>query len=135
MKKIMLLCGALLVSVAAYFVITQFLFAQPTSPEPTPSVIVENTPSPGTVVSYEFMATESGTLALELVQQLADIETKDFGAAGKFVTSINGLTADEGHYWGFYVNDQFAQKGVSQTVLQEGDTIRFTYEELDPSQL
>lgn len=135
MKKILLVLGVMILSLLAFLGYTRTEFPQSSQSEPAPTITVENTPSPGTEVSYEFMATESGTVALQLIQQLAEIETKDFGAAGKFVSSINGLAADGGHYWGFYVNEEYAQKGVSQTVLQEGDTIRFTYEVIDPTQL
>ena len=135
MKKIVFVVGVLAIGIVVVLATTKLTPPQDSAPATTPTIIVENSPSPGKEVSYEFMATKSGTVALELVHQLAEIETKDFGTAGKFITGINGLTADEGHYWSFYVNDQYAQKGVSQTVLQEGDTIRFTYEEIDPTKL
>ncbi|HEX7018294.1 MAG TPA: DUF4430 domain-containing protein [Patescibacteria group bacterium] len=107
--------------------------AQPAQPVVSPPA-VEESPGDNKDVTYEFIATQSGTVALDLLQSKADIETKDFGGAGKFVTSINDLAADEGHYWGFYVNDEYAHQGVSQTILEEGDTIRFTYEKIDPTQ-
>lgn len=136
MKKILLpLSGVALILLAflAYYRL-QLTQSAPQAEPSIPAITMENSPSPGMEVSYEFMATKSGVVALDLIQQLAEIETKDFGAAGKFVTSINDLAADDGHYWGFYVNDQYAQQGVSQTVLQEGDKIRFTYEVIDPTQ-
>jgi len=78
--------------------------------------------------SYVYIATESGQLALDLIQANAEVETEDYGDAGQFVTSINGLAGSNEYYWAFYVNNEYAEQGASQTVLQEGDSIRFVYE-------
>lgn len=51
-----------------------------------------------------------------------------------FVTSINGVAGDNEHYWAFYVNDEFAQQGVSQTVLEGGDVVKFVYEEINQAE-
>jgi hypothetical protein len=77
---------------------------------------------------YEFVATMSGQTALELIQANVEVETQDFGDAGQFITSIGGLAGNEENYWAFYVNDEYAQVGASQTILEEGDKIKFTYE-------
>ncbi|MCD8484726.1 DUF4430 domain-containing protein [Candidatus Woesebacteria bacterium] len=82
---------------------------------------------------YTFTASEAMT-AEELLNSQAEVEYQDFGPGGKFVQSINGLASDEMYFWGFYVNDEFAQAGVSQTQLQPNDTIRFTYEKIEPLQ-
>lgn len=79
-------------------------------------------------VKYELVATQSGTLALDLIESALKVETKDYGDAGKFVTAIEGIAADSEHYWAFYVNGEYAQKGVSQTELVQGDVITFVYE-------
>ncbi|GIK84319.1 MAG: hypothetical protein BroJett025_09410 [Patescibacteria group bacterium] len=77
---------------------------------------------------FEFSATQSGQIALELIEANATIETQDFGDAGKFVTSINGLAGNSQNYWAFYLNGEYAEQGVSQTILEKGDTIKFVYE-------
>lgn len=76
----------------------------------------------------EFSATQSGQVALELLQANATVETQDFGDAGKFITSINGLVGSNQNYWAFYLNGEYAEQGVSQTVLTEGDSVKFVYE-------
>ncbi len=81
--------------------------------------------------SYTFTADKPMT-AQELLEANATVEFTDFGAAGNFVDSINGLAGNPEHFWGFYVNDAFAEAGVGQTNLQPGDTIRFTYEDIEP---
>lgn len=78
--------------------------------------------------SFEFTATQSGQIALALLEANATVETQEFGDAGKFVTSINGLVGNNQNYWAFYLNDEYAQQGASQTILEEGDKIKFVYE-------
>jgi len=77
---------------------------------------------------YEFTATQSGQIALELLKSGAEIESTDYGAAGQFVTGINGLKGNNEYYWAFYLNDAYAEQGASQTKLEKGDTIKFVYE-------
>lgn len=108
---------------------TEDLSATPTinaSPTTSPEPVVSETSEP--VTRYEFTATESGITALELLQSQANIETKDYGSAGQFVTSINGLAGNNDNFWAFYLNGDSAEKGASQTVLEAGDIIRFDYE-------
>lgn len=77
---------------------------------------------------FEFTATLSGQIALELLEANATVETQEFGDAGKFVTSINGLVGNNQNYWAFYLNDEYAQQGASQTILEKGDRVKFVYE-------
>jgi hypothetical protein len=101
---------------------------QPQPPSPTPvASLAPSSPQPAQT-TYEFTATESGTIALDLVQSQATIETQDYGEAGKFITSINGVAGNANNYWAFYVNGAYAQAGASQTKLKKGDIIKFVYE-------
>ena len=84
---------------------------------------------------YTFSASADGQTAEELLSANAEVEYTDYGDAGKFVRSIDGLSADDAHYWAFYVNGEYSQTGVSQTTLNEGDIITFTYEAIDLTQL
>lgn len=81
-------------------------------------------------ITYTFTSETDGITALELLTEQAEVETQDFGSAGAFVTSINGTPSNAQYYWSFFVNGEYAQQGASQTILQEGDTITFTYEEI-----
>lgn len=71
-----------------------------------------------------------GQTALELLETSAKIETEDYGLAGKFVTSINGVESDSKNFWAFYLNGELATAGASHTILEAGDTISFVYEEI-----
>ncbi len=94
--------------------------------EDSTNATVENT-------TYEFTANEDNQTALTLLESSAGVKTQDFGTAGKFVTAINGLESNNDYFWGFYVNGEFAQQGVTQTILSKGDVIKFIYEKAVPS--
>lgn len=79
-------------------------------------------------------ATVSGQTALDLLSANTDIETKDYGDAGQFVVGVNNLKGDNENYWAFYINDEFAQKGVSQTILEEGDVVKIVYEKINKAE-
>ncbi len=98
-------------------------------PDPQPPVA----PQAAQQTEYTFTAQRPMTAQL-LLETGAVVEFTDFGTAGNFVRSINGLAGDDEHFWAFYVNDEFAQAGVGQTNLQTGDTIRFVYEKIEPLQ-
>lgn len=83
--------------------------------------------------NYEFTASESGVIALDLLDAETEIVTEDFGNAGKYVTSINGLAGNKDYYWAFYVNNEYAEQGAGQTKLDKGDTIKFVYEAVTAS--
>ena len=74
-------------------------------------------------------ATKDGQTAFELLQSEAEVEYKEYDF-GIFIESINGTKADEKHYWALYVNGDYAQTGVGQTILKQGDQVLFTYEQL-----
>ncbi len=152
-KNIFLISGILLITlmVAGFLLVTQT--TKPTltedvqmdrveeQVEPTPAdsaPINLNSADPNSVdqnsPTLELVATESGQLAIDLLASNAQIETIDYGDAGEFVTNINGLAADKEHYWAFYVNEEYAEQGASQTKLVEGDIIKFVYETIWPSE-
>lgn len=123
-----------ILAVGVYFYNQQSKVVVPTSePEITP--IATETAQPETNSQLVLTATQNGQTALELLEAEAVIETKDYGEAGMFVTSINGLAGDNEHYWGFYINDEYAQQGVSQTILNNGDIVKFVYEEISQAEL
>lgn len=102
------------------------------SPQPTPPLEqIEVSPSPSAQV-VSLTATQSGQTALELLEANANVKTQEFDF-GVMIQSINGLAADDSHFWGLYVNGEFAQTGASETILEEGDIIEWRYEEFDSS--
>lgn len=50
---------------------------------------------------------------------------------GLYVKTVNGITADyeqDGVYWAFYINDEYAQTGVDSAVITEGESYSFKIE-------
>lgn len=53
------------------------------------------------------------------------------GDYGLFVKTVNGITADydaDGVYWAFYINGEYAQTGVGDTPIAEGEAYSFKVE-------
>ncbi len=98
----------------------------------TATASAQPTHQPLEVIS--FTASQSGQTAFELLEKRAEIEFTDYGQAGKFVNSINGLTSDDQHFWAFYLNGDSSQTGASQTQVNEGDLVEFKYETIEPGQ-
>ncbi len=52
------------------------------------------------------------------------------GPYGMSISEINGVRADstlDGAYWGFYVNEQYCNYGVSQQPVEDGDAFKIVY--------
>lgn len=52
------------------------------------------------------------------------------GPYGLSVSSVNGETADfnaDGAYWGFFVNDEYCNYGISQQPVHDGDAFVIAY--------
>lgn len=132
-KKILLL--VVLFGAAVWY--RDYLLTHKTvTPAPIPTSTDKQTQTVTTssvAAEHAFTATADGQTAQALLEANATVEYKDYGTAGKFVTSIDGLAADEGHYWAFYLNGKYSETGVSQTTLKKGDIITFTYEAVDPT--
>ena len=55
----------------------------------------------------------------------------DESGYGLYVKTVNGVTLDfeeDGAYWAFYVNGEYAQAGVDATEAKAGDTYAFKAE-------
>ena len=49
------------------------------------------------------------------------------GEYGLYMTHVNGIPAiweEDGYYWSFYINDEYAMTGVDQTPIAEGETYK-----------
>lgn len=66
----------------------------------------------------------------EALVELGLIEGEE-GDYGLFVKTVNGIKADydeDGVYWAFYINDQYATTGVDATEIKEGEVYSFKVE-------
>lgn len=54
----------------------------------------------------------------------------DEGPYGLYIKKVNGITADydiDKAYWAFYVNEDYASKGIDQTTIEKDKTYRLEY--------
>ncbi len=118
-----------LVGVAIYFLSNNGIEVPMVVPA---TQVVEEVVAPSATpaaVSLSFEAITDGQSALDLLKESAQVEYQEFDF-GVMVASINGVAADEKHYWGLYVNDEYATAGASETILKTGDTMKWVYEEI-----
>ena len=132
MKKIvsLILCAILMVSLVA---------CGGASAETTPSntvtdgqVVGEGAKSfPLTIVDKEGNAititvNTDKEMVGEALTELGIVEGT-MGEYGLYMTHVNGIPAiweEDGYYWSFYINDEYAMTGVDQTPIAEGESYK-----------
>ncbi len=86
------------------------------------------TDAEGKETSYQ-VGTDKKTVGDALVE--LDLIAGDESEYGLYVKTVNGITVDydkDGKYWTFYVNEEYATKGVDSTEAQAGATYSFKVE-------
>ncbi len=86
------------------------------------------TDAEGKETSYQ-VCTDKKTVGDALVE--LDLIAGDESEYGLYVKTVNGITVDydkDGKYWAFYVNGEYATKGVDSTEVQSGATYSFKVE-------
>ena len=78
---------------------------------------------------FNFYADENKT-ALDLLKTGHKVETKEFAGIGEFVESINGVKADNKHFWEFIVNGKSSNVGASSYEVKDGDKIEWKLSEI-----
>lgn len=69
----------------------------------------------------------------EVLKETEDIKVKtEKSDYGDYIISIMGIdqkNTDKGmYYWSYYINDEYAQVGISSCEIKNGDTYKFVYE-------
>lgn len=59
-----------------------------------------------------------------------DIQMQDT-EYGKYITSIQGISEGDDYYWSYYINDEYAEVGVSNCEIKEGDRYTFKIEKFE----
>lgn len=88
----------------------------------------EITFSDGSTTSQE-IETDKATVG-EALQALGLIDGEE-GPYGLYVTTVGGETVkyeDDGHYWSFYINGDYAATGVDATEIEDGTAYAFKVE-------
>lgn len=135
MKKLfLLLLAPFLLSGCSLPLKTQSLPSPSPTVQETPSATAEATLATNPSLEITVTAQQAGSTVEAILDATGLVEYVDYGTAGKFVQSLNGVAANNEHYWAFYLNNEYSQKGVSDTLVKEGDIIKFAYETIDPNQ-
>ncbi|MBU1033707.1 DUF4430 domain-containing protein [Patescibacteria group bacterium] len=79
--------------------------------------------------SYQLTASNSAQNALELAQNELKLDLKEYDF-GTMIEGVNGLMADNKHYWAIYQNGEYAKTGIAEIELNKGDKIELKYEEI-----
>ena len=97
--------------------------------EGSKSVTIEVVNSEKESVKYELK-----TDALYLAEAMEEAEGLEYetedGPYGLTVLSVNGERAvydENGAYWGFYVNDEYCNYGISEQPVNDGDYFKIEY--------
>lgn len=93
------------------------------------NITIEVVMADSTSVLYEV-----STDAEYLIEAMEDADELTFegeeGIYGLSVSTINGVRADytlDGAYWGFYIENEYCNYGVSQQPVEDGDAFRIVY--------
>lgn len=91
--------------------------------------VVEVAPDvlPQTII--ELVADSDNILVSDLTNSRHEVEYKEYDF-GVMVEAIDGLRADANHYWALYVNDAYGEAGASQLKVNQGDRVKWVYEEI-----
>ena len=82
----------------------------------------------GNTIEFE-IHTDQETVG-DALEEVGMIEGEE-GEYGLYVKTVNGITLDydeDGLYWAFYINDEYAQTGVDATPIKEGESYSFKAE-------
>lgn len=72
------------------------------------------------------------TEAMYLIDALNETENVNVvfenGPYGAYITEINGIKQEDGYYWTYYINDEYASVGASTCEIEDGKTYSFKIE-------
>ncbi|MCA9379387.1 DUF4430 domain-containing protein [Candidatus Dojkabacteria bacterium] len=82
-------------------------------------------------VSFAEGASAYDTLVtLDEREDRVSFEATDYGDAGMFVTSVNGIAGSNDAFWKLSYNDSEAMTGISAIKVNNGDKLSFNYEQV-----
>ncbi len=84
-------------------------------------------PAENQAIAYDGV---DGKTALELLKSTYQVEVQTYDGVGEFVTSINGQSADDTHFWSFYVNGEMAAVGAGDYQTKSGEKIEWKLDEI-----
>ncbi|QQR93644.1 DUF4430 domain-containing protein [bacterium] len=82
--------------------------------------------------TFTFTNGIEGANAFVATQNVFEIKFEDYPGIGKFVTSINGIIANNnGYFWLLKINGEDAQSGAEDTILKANDKVEWVYTKID----
>jgi len=125
-KKLLAVAAVALLAVCMLFVYSTFA-EKPVSGSKNITIVVVDDAGQATLYQVQ-------TDALCLRQAMEEAEGLHFeytdGPYGASVHTVNGLRADytlDGAYWGFFVNGEYCNYGISEQPVEDGDLFRIAY--------
>ena len=68
----------------------------------------------------------------EVLEDNKDLNVKmEDGKYGKFITSILGIEQGDNYYWSYYINDEYANVGVSSCEVEQNKMYTFKIEKFE----
>lgn len=104
-----------------------WIWTRPATSEGSKSIRVEVVHSDGTARTFTYQTDEEYLGEVLLAEGLVAGDESEYGL---YVTEVDGETAswdDDGAYWAFYVGEDYAELGVDQTVIADGDEFSLVY--------
>ena len=128
MKKSKIIGIIVLVALVATMAVTYVSFSEKTV-EGQKNITIEVVMADETNTVYE-VATDGEYLidAMQAAEGLT-FDGED-GPYGMSVSHVNGVRADytlDGAYWGFYVNNEYCNYGISEQPIEDGDEFSIVY--------
>ena len=127
MNKKTLISLIVLVVVVALLAVAYFLF-RPGGTLGPKKFTLEIVQKDGQVKTLELTASEE--FLGEYLEKEGIIEGAE-GPYGVYIAKVEGVKAvyeEDGAYWAFYVDGEYAQKGVDQTPIENGKVYQLKYE-------
>lgn len=128
MKSKKILAVALVAILVAAMAFAYSTFSEKTV-EGEKDITIEVVMNDGNATVYEV-----NTDAQYLIEAMQEADGLTFegeeGVYGMSVSTINGVRADytlDGAFWGFYVNEEYCNYGISQQPVEDGDAFRIVY--------
>ena len=79
------------------------------------------------IFSGDFVSKEENLIdAMSYIQEI-DI-LFEIGPYGAYITEINGIKQEDGYYWTYYIDDEYASVGASSCEIEDGKTYSFVIE-------
>jgi len=124
-KKLIFAVIALVVIVAVALGLWYFTRPQATAGEKAFTVTVVH--ADGTSKDFSYTSDEEYVGAVLLEDGLIAGDQGDYGLYIKEVDGERAVYEEDGAYWGFYVNGEYAALGVDQTPIEDGAVYKLEY--------